>query len=129
MAGNNGETWAKLDAGTETYYRKVNRPNFPLTHVVANIIAASKVRPIVVQSIFMRMHDQPPDEAELLAYTDRLNEITQAGGKIDYVQVYTIARRPAEDYVTGLTDQEVDRIAGLVRTRTSLRARAFYGPG
>ena len=30
MDANNGEIWAKLDAGTEEYFRRVNRPNVPL---------------------------------------------------------------------------------------------------
>ena len=119
MDENNGEIWAKLDAGTEAYYRKVNRPNYPLQHVMDNIIAAARVRPLVIQSLFMRLHDRPPDEAELLAYVDRLREITDASGRIAYVQVYTIARRPAEDYVTPLTGTELDRIVQLVRKRTA----------
>ncbi len=124
---NNGEIWAKLDAGTEAYFRKVNRPNYPLQHVIDNIISTARVRPVVIQSLFMRVHGQPPSEAELLAYVGRLSEITAAGGGISYVQVYTIARHPAETFVTPLTNSEVDDIAKLVRARTNLRAEAFYG--
>jgi wyosine [tRNA(Phe)-imidazoG37] synthetase (radical SAM superfamily) len=127
MDQNNGEIWGKLDAGTEAYYQRVNRPNYPLRHVVENIIAAAQVRPVVIQSLFMRLHGQAPDENELSAYCDRLMEITTAGGRIDYVQVYTVARRPAESYVTALTDAEVDGIRDLVREKTSLRAESFYG--
>ncbi len=124
---NNGEIWAKLDAGTEVYYQRVNRPNFPLRHVIDNIVAAARVRPVVIQSLFMRLSGKGPCEAELLAYVDRLNDVTSAGGLIDRVQVYTVARRPAENFVTALTNAEVDRIAKLVRTRAGLRAEAFYG--
>jgi len=46
MDRNNGEIWAKLDAGTEEYYRRVNRPNHPLSHVLDNITAAARVRPL-----------------------------------------------------------------------------------
>jgi wyosine [tRNA(Phe)-imidazoG37] synthetase (radical SAM superfamily) len=129
MDENNGEIWAKLDAGTEAYYRKVNRPNYPLQHVIDNIIAAARMRPVAIQSLFMRLHDEGPDDAELSAYIDRLNEITGAGGEIGYVQVYTVVRSPAESYVTPLTNDEVDHIAELVRTRTHLRAGTFYGAG
>ncbi len=126
MDQNNGEIWTKLDAGTEAYYREVNRPNHPLQHVIDNIISAARVRPVVIQSLFMRLHDRPPDKAELLAYTGRLNEITGGGGKIGCVQVYTIARRPAESYVTALTNDDVDDIAVLVRDLAHLRAEGFY---
>ena len=125
MDENNGQVWAKLDAGTEHYYRQINRPSHPLQHVIDNIIAAARVRPVVIQSLFMHLDDKPPDESELLASVDRLKEITGAGGRIDYVQVYTVARRPAEDFVTPLTRDEVDRIVGLVRTGAGLRAEAY----
>ncbi len=123
---NNGEIWAKLDAGTEEYYRRVNRPNYPLSHVMTNIIAAARVRPVAIQSLFMRLSGEPPDEEELFAFVDRLREITEAGGRISYVQVYTIARRPAESFVTPLTNDEVDRIVELVREKRGLRVEAYY---
>jgi hypothetical protein len=56
-----------------------------------------------------------------------LNEITSAGGQLKLVQVYTVARRPTEDYVAPLTDAEVDAIVELVKTRTGLPAAAYYG--
>ena len=127
MDDNKGEIWAKLDAGTEDYLQRVNRPNYPLGHVVDNIIAAARARPIVIQSLFMKLDQQPPDAAELNAYCDRLNEVLQASGKISYVQVYTVARTPAEAFVMPLTDEEVDAIVELVRTRTGLKAEPFYG--
>ncbi|MFQ5413990.1 MAG: radical SAM protein [Phycisphaerae bacterium] len=124
----NGAIWAKLDAGTEGYYRRVNRPNVPLQHVVDNIIAAARVRPVVIQSLFMRLDGVGPGDDELAAYTDRLSEITRAGGRIDHVQVYTVARPPAEGFVTALTRGEVDQIVALVATRAGLRAEAYYAP-
>jgi wyosine [tRNA(Phe)-imidazoG37] synthetase (radical SAM superfamily) len=123
---NNGQIWAKLDAGTEDYYQLVNRPNYPLRHVIENITAAARVRPIVIQSLFMRIHGAPPEEAELLAYADRLNEVLRAGGRLDYVQIYTIARRPAQPHVEALSDAEVDHIVELTRRRTGLRAEPYY---
>ncbi|MHC4696319.1 MAG: radical SAM protein [Planctomycetota bacterium] len=129
MDENNGEVWAKLDAGTEAYFRKVNRPNFPLQHVIDNIIATARVRPAVIQSLFIRLDGDGPDEAEVLAFTRRLTDITDAGGRIDRVQVYTVARRPAQAYVAALPNTEVDHIADLVRRRTGLHTDAFYGAG
>ncbi len=125
---NNGHVWAKLDAGTEAYYRRVNRPNYPLTHVIENITAAAQARAVVIQSLFMRLDGVPPDDMELHAYIGRLNEIIQTGGQIDHVQIYTVARPPAEQFVTPLTKKEVDHIVELVGEKTGLRAEAFYAP-
>ena len=124
---NNGEIWAKLEAGTDEYYHLIERTPIPFRQILDNITSAARVRPLVIQSLFMRVAGEPPPAAELEAFCDRLNEITAAGGQLKLVQIYTIARRPAESYVTPLADAEVDRIVQLVKKRTGLAALAFYG--
>jgi wyosine [tRNA(Phe)-imidazoG37] synthetase (radical SAM superfamily) len=127
MDANDGEVWAKLDAGTEAYYRTINKPNYPLAHVMTNIIAAARVRPVVIQSMFLRLNGVGPSAEEITAYLGRLKDILAAGGRIAYVQVYTVARRPAESTVTSLSDEEVDRIARRVIDETGLKAESYYG--
>jgi wyosine [tRNA(Phe)-imidazoG37] synthetase (radical SAM superfamily) len=124
---NQGEVWAKLDAGTEPYYQLVDRTTIPFLRVLDNIAAAARVRPIVIQSLFMRVNGEPPSEAEQIAFCDRLNEITASGGQIKLVQIYTVARRPTESYVMPLADAEVDALTALVREKTGLTAEPFYG--
>jgi hypothetical protein len=46
---------------------------------------------------------------------------------VKLVQVYTVARRPAETFVTPLQDGEVDAIADLIRRETGLTVEPFYG--
>ena len=100
---NNGEIWAKLEAGTDEYYHLIERTPIPFRQILDNITAAARVRPLVIQSLFMRVNGEPPSHAELEAFCDRLNEITAAGGQLKLVQIYTIARRPAESYVAPLS--------------------------
>lgn len=127
LDGNNGEIWAKLDAGTEAYYRLVNRPNYSLQHVLDNILDAARVRPIIIQSLWMRVHGKPPPPVEIDAYANRLNELRAAGAQFKLVQLYTIARRTAESYATPLADAELDNLARTVQIRTSLPITAYYG--
>lgn len=127
LDAHNGEIWAKLDAGTEPYYRLVERTSIPLSRVLANIIAAGSVRPIVIQSLFMNVHGEPPSHAELSAYIDRLQEIRAAGCQIKLVQIYTVARGPAESFVTPLPDASVDAIADRVK-QIGLPVETYYGP-
>jgi wyosine [tRNA(Phe)-imidazoG37] synthetase (radical SAM superfamily) len=124
---NNGEIWAKLEAGTDEYYQLIDRTPIPFRQILDNITAAARVRPLVIQSLFMRVAGEPPARQELEAFCDRLNEITAAGGKLKLVQVYTIARRPAESFVSPLPDAEVDAIVELVKAQTGLHAIAYYG--
>ena len=124
---NNGEIWAKLEAGTQEYFQLIDRTPIPFRQIVDNITAAAELRPLVIQALFMRVHGQPPSQAELEAFCDRLNEITSAGGKLKLIQIYTVARRPAESFVASLEDAEVDAIVNLVERRTGLAAKAYYG--
>lgn len=129
LDANQGEIWAKLEAGTEAYYKLVERTTIPFRQVLDNIAAAARVRPLVIQALFMRIHGEPPSVAEQEAFCDRLNEIAAAGGQLKLVQIYTVARRPAEDFVAPLTNIEVDALVERVRERTGLETRAFYGIG
>ena len=123
----NGQIWAKLDAGTEAYYRRVDRSTIPFGRILDNIAAAGIVRPIILQSLFLRIDGKGPDEVEIEAYTRRLAELMGRGCQIQHVQVYTTARRPAESNVSALSDAEVDAIAARVR-HLGLPVETYYGP-
>lgn len=125
MDDNGGEIWAKLDAGTESHYREVNRSAVPWRRILDNLLEAARRRPIVVQSLWMRMRGCPPPEAEIEAFCDRLVDITSAGGRIKLVQAHTVARRPAEQWVASLSADELEGIAKTIRSRTGLTVKAF----
>ncbi len=127
LDANNGEIWAKLETGTDEYYQLVERTKSPFRQVLDNITNASRKRPLVIQSLFMRIRGEAPTPSEIAAFCDRLNEIVAAGGQLKSVQVYTVARQPAESFVEPLTNPELDAIAQTVHDRTSLPAPVFYG--
>jgi len=124
---NNGEVWAKLDAGTAEYYHLIDRTKIPFKQILDNITSAARQRPLVIQSLFMRVNDDPPTEDEITAFIARLNEVTAAKGTLKLVQIYTVARQPAESFVTPLTDAEVDSIAERVHEETGLATERYYG--
>jgi wyosine [tRNA(Phe)-imidazoG37] synthetase (radical SAM superfamily) len=124
---NNGEIWAKLDAGTEVHFERVNRPNVTLQQVLDGILDAARVRPVVIQSMWMRLDGVPPPDAEVFAFCDRLEELRGAGARLKSIQLYTVARKPAEPSVSPLADAELDRLASLVRARVPVRVDVFYG--
>ena len=45
------------------------------------------------------------------------------------MQIHTVARPPAESWVTPLSGVELDALAELVRRRTGLPVAKFYGHG
>lgn len=123
---NQGEIWAKLDAGTEEYYKLVERTRIPFSRILENITAAAQLRPLVIQSLFMQIDGVPVSDDEIEAYCGRLNEVLDAGGRLKLVQVYTVARAPAESYVTSLSNAHVDQIAATVHARTALPTECYY---
>ena len=123
---NNGEIWAKLDAGTEEYFRKVNRTRTPIRKILVNIRDAARVRPLVIQSLWFRTHGLRPPTDEIEAYCNCLNGIMSAGGSLKILQLYTIARNPAEAYASELADRELDQIASIVQSRVPVPVEVFY---
>lgn len=122
---NQGEIWAKLDAGTEEYYKRIDRTSIPFQRVLDNLALAARARPIVIQSLFMKVNGVGPTDVEIDQYVGRLNEIVRAGGQIGRVQIYTIARPPAEHFVTSLESERVQAIAERVIAQTGLMADAY----
>lgn len=122
-----GEIWAKLDAGTPEYFKKIDATDFPFAKVLTNIQACARVRATVIQACFMRVENIGPTHEEITAFVERLNEIVRGGGRIQRVQVYTVARNPALPIVSSLSDDEVNGIAERVRNETGLAAEAYYG--
>lgn len=127
LDANHGEIWAKLDAGSEDYYRLVARTAIAFSRILSNLLWAAQQWPIVIQSLFMRIRGEPPSVEDQQAYCTRLREITAGGGRIKLVQIHTIARPPAESWVAPLDNREVDSLAELVRSQTGLPVAAFYG--
>ena len=131
LQANNGEIWAKLDAGTEEYFRAVNRPaeTLSLAGIVANIAAVARLQPVVIQTMLMRIGGRGPCGEEIAAYCARLEEILAAGGKIKLVQLHTVARRPVSESVSALPDEQLDAVAAAVRSRLpAVPVETYYGP-
>ena len=124
---NQGEIWAKLEAGTDDYYQLIERTAIPFQQILDNLLNTARIRPIVIQSLFMQVNNTPPSDQEIQAYCQRLNDITHQGGSLATVQIYTVARQPAESYVTPLADEYVDAIVKQVTTQTGLNVKGFYG--
>lgn len=124
---NQGEIWAKLDAGTDAYFHRIDRTPIPFHRILVNLRDAAQVRPLVIQSLFMRVEGVGPSAEEVAAFCERLREVIDSGGAILRVQVYTIARRPTESFVSPLLPAAVDAIADQVRVRVQVPVEAYYG--
>jgi wyosine [tRNA(Phe)-imidazoG37] synthetase (radical SAM superfamily) len=127
LHGHHGEVWAKLDAGTDAYYRRIDRSRVPLGRVLANITRLARRFPVVIQSLFLELDGAGPEAAEIEAYIGRLRGIHQAGGAIEAVQVYTIARGTAHPGVAALDDAALQAIARQIEA-AGFAAHVFGAP-
>src|SRR3954465_9105755 len=71
---NQGEIWAKLDAGTDAYFHRIDRTPIPFHLILTNLRDAARIRPLVIQSLFMRVEGVGPAPEEIAAFCERLNE-------------------------------------------------------
>ena len=125
MDANQGEIWAKLDAGTEPYFRLVNRSHIRFERILKNLLETARVRPIIIQSLFLKVHDAVMPAAELAAYCERLNDLVRSGAHLKAVHAYTVARPTPEAFATKLDALELETIAAQIRARTGLKVETF----
>lgn len=129
LDANMGEVWAKLDAGTQAYFEQIDRPRgrLQLDDIVDRIAEAGQERNLVIQSMFCRLHGQPTPPEEFDAYIERLRSLLDAGCRIDRVQMYTVARQTAEDYVAAMDEAQMNALADRLRMRIhDLDVEIFY---
>lgn len=119
------EIWAKLDAGTQDYMDKVNRPHTPLTKVTSNILMLGRQRPIVIQSLFLTINGEEPSDVEIHQYAERLRELLEGGTRISLVQIYSAVRPTANSGCGHLPLKSLSRIAHYVKRVTGLPVEVY----
>ena len=125
MDAHNGEIWGKLDAGTEEYFKLVNRSHVKFERILKNLQEAARGRPIIIQSLFLKVHGEIMSAEELKAYSGRLNDIIETGGEIKEVHLYTVARPTPEQFATKLSAENLETMAETVRSTTNLTVKIF----
>ena len=123
---NNGEIWAKLDAGSADLFQKMNRSAISFEKILDNIIFAASRWPIKIQTMLLRYDQNPPSQNDIDSYIKAVRKITEKGGKIMGLQLYTVARPPAESNVFPLSDEQMDLAAEEISDKTGLKATVFY---
>lgn len=119
------EVWAKLDAGTQGYMDRVNRPDCPLQKILGNILLLGRKRPVIIQSLFPSINGEAPPASEIEAYVQRLRELKDAGAQIPLVQIYSATRPTAHSECGHLPLRLLSHIAQRVREATGLKAEVF----
>ncbi len=123
---NHGEIWAKFDGTTQERYRRMNRSSVSYEKIKDNIIYISRRWPIVIQTMLLNERGEKPDSAELAGYCDVLRGLMDRGAQISEIQLYTVARQPAESDVFALENDEMDKWGKYTKETLSLPVHVFY---
>ena len=106
--------------------RRIDRSAVPLEKCVNNIVLTAQRHKVIIQTLFSDVHgDGGPSDGEVNAYIAQLEKILDANGQIDYVQVHTVRRIPAEKGVIALPRQRLDDIANSITTQTGLKTVVY----
>jgi wyosine [tRNA(Phe)-imidazoG37] synthetase (radical SAM superfamily) len=119
------EVWAKLEAGTQEYMNRVNRPDCPLDKILRNILLVARQRPVVIQSLFASVDGEAPPASEIEAYVQRLRDLKEAGAQIPLVQIYSATRPTPHSECGHLPLRSLSHIAQRVREVSGLKAEVF----
>jgi len=125
MDANQGEIWAKRDAGTEPYFKLVNRSFIRFERLLDNILQTAQVRPVIIQTLLLKVHGASMAEAELEAYCQRIRDLLSNGARIKHIQAYTVARPTPENYATRLEEAELEAYAEAIKRKTGLPVETF----
>ena len=110
-----GRVWAKLDAGTDPYFKWVCGTSLSLDRICTNIAAVARIWPVHIQAMFLQKDGEAASSEELDAWRDRLQSLVEVGAQIECVQVYTVARKPADPSLGPLTVEQLEGIAERAR--------------
>lgn len=119
------EVWAKLEAGTQEFFRKINRPDCALDQILANILRLARERPVVIQSLFPSIDGKAPPASEIEAYAQRLRDLKAAGAQIPLVQIYSATRPTPHSECGHLSLRELATIAQRVREISGLKVEMY----
>lgn len=106
-----GVIWGKLDAGTEPWFHLVDGTRLPFQRVLDNLALASTRWRLVLQCLFISWQGQGPSDEEITAWVGRIEALLAQGGRIEEVQITSIARRPAQRSVGLVETARLEEIA------------------
>lgn len=120
-----GEVWAKLDAGTEEWYQKINVSRIGLDRIEANLIFLGCKHPYKIQSLFCGLDGVQPSTSELDAYLERLTRIKSSGSRILEVQLHTLARKPAQPSCTPVSAGFLADLRDRIESEIGIPAKIY----
>ena len=122
----NGEIWAKLDAGTEEWFKKINRSPLHLEKILDNLTKAIKKYPLCIQTMVCDLQGEIPSDQEIERYIENLDTIHSANpDHLVEVQLYTVIRDPLLKGVEALPKEFLESVKTKITGALPVKVRCF----
>lgn len=110
LAALNGCVWAKLDAGSPKFHKKINRSTISLDKIVENIANTPPTIKLFIQTCWFKWNNEPLPPQEIELYKEQICKI-MAQRPLEGIQIYTVARQPKESQVSPIGLEELQEFA------------------
>ncbi len=116
------EVWAKLDAGSKSWFRSIDRSPIDFTTLLSGLEAFAQRTPVIIQSMFCALAEgpdagpSPPPAKELDNWIDTLIGLLERGARVGGIQLYTQARPAPLGITAPLDDAWLTAFAHRVRS-------------
>jgi histidinol dehydrogenase len=108
--------WAKLDAGNEDWYAKMNRSSVKFPELLSGLERWIMDHDTVIQTMLCAVRGEGPSLGELLAYADVLNRWIRMGARITEIHLYGQARPAPDASSSPLPNDTLEEAAQDLRT-------------
>ncbi|MCF0222361.1 MAG: hypothetical protein HUK19_08710 [Fibrobacter sp.] len=121
-----GEIWAKIDAGTEDWYKRINRSSVKFQTILDNLEKVIKLYPICIQTMQCSLQGDAPSVEEVEQYIDNLERFYNAAPQnFVEVQLYTVIRQTMTPDVLPLPKEFLENTARKIKARIPVQVRTF----
>ncbi|MCX7024435.1 MAG: hypothetical protein NT080_07435 [Spirochaetes bacterium] len=116
--------WAKLDAGSEAAYRRMNRSAVPFARLVDGLRSFARAHDIVIQSMFCAADGKAPEAADVEAYASLAASLLADGARVKEFHLYTQARPSPGGRTSPIGDEVLRDVARVLRSAISPSQKA-----
>ena len=121
-----GEIWAKLDAGTDEWFKKINRSPLQLATINENLQKVIARFPVCIQTMVCELQGEIPSEAGIQKYIESLSKLYSiAPEHLVEVQLYTVIRQTVLEDVNPLPKEFLDGVKKKITDALPVKVRVF----
>ena len=120
-----GEVWFKLDFWDKASYHWLNQGRASRQKILSNLLALGRRFPLVLQTCALR-DERGKGTFQPAPYLAQLKDLLSQGLQVKKLQLYTLARQPAEPEMHPLADAELDAHAHCLRQELGFTVETYY---